>query len=314
MNFKVACLKPNDVQLLKKYKTFYFEHFKENPNKLFIKEEIFEEKMNEVLAEPNVKTYVGLKNEKVFADFLCYKKENLTVPTILLSSRILKSADKNLLANFYLNIINDTKKQKLKMGFKIEPGIISDKLQANGFKVKNKTTYFELKRKEIDEQKINEILQRDILKEFDLKCNFYVNPTFDLVEKIAAFETTLFNNMIRENNHIVQKTDAREKMKRIENWKSRNRTNLFLLLEKENELVAMSDVLYENESTKIIEQRMTGTKKELNKNGIATWMKAKMSDYLLKNNLSFENLPMIKINKRLGFKVSKSKDELVWEV
>lgn len=322
MNFDLVKLDAKDEMMLKKYKLFYYKNARENPKNSSIKKENFDTQIKKVLNNKLLEIYLAENKDNVIAEFQTMQKQFLNGTYLNLKVSFLKDTEQKRVNHFIEANVKNQLNSKLKLIFIIEKNFVYDHLINLGFKRRNSFMDFELNTKNIDTPLLDKYIKNIDLTRYGLKDGFYGNPDFKIVEKIAAFKTELHENMICEDKHMAIVFSAKRKMKQIEAAKKQNKINLFYLLFKKSQLVGMSEVMLYQQSTKRVNQYMTGIKKEFTKKGLASFMKAKMYTHLLKEFPSVEtiytncfstNAPMIKINKWLGFELYTITHELVYE-
>jgi len=321
MNSKFIKLDADNENALKMYKDFYYTYMSENPKKPAINKDTFEDKIKRLLSNEKFEIYLAEIDNTIVAEFKSELKPLLDDSYIDLNLTYLKDADENLVSSFVEDNIKIQIKRKQKLVFVSKKNFVYELLTKLDFKRRNSFVNFELALNVIDKSYLENTIQSIDLSDYNLKDGFYGNPTFNIVEKIAPFKTELVKDMICEDKHMTVVISAKRKMKQIEAAKKELKINLFYLLFKENELMGMSEIMLNQNKPKIVMQYMTGVKKELTSNGLATFMKAKLYTYLLNEFPTIEkiytdcfsaNAPMIKINKRLGFQLYKTTHELVY--
>jgi len=322
MHLEILKLENNDASTFKMYKAFYFKHVTENPNKSNINNAVFDEKIKQLLSSEKLEIYLAKYNDAVVAAFSCEAKPLENGSYLNLDVFYLKNTDMKSLTEFVEDNIAHQIKKNQKLIFITKEKALYNQLIRLGFVRKNSFVSFKLTIKSIDQKMLQNIVINKNLEEFDLQGGFYGNPEFEIVKKIAPFKSELLNDMICEDKHLPVRITTERKMKQIETAKKENKVNLFFLLKRNEDVVGMSELMYDYSKPKIAQQFMTGIKKELIGNGLATYMKAKMYLYFLKEYPKLEtvytncfstNAPMIKINKRLGFQLYQTMDELVYE-
>ncbi len=174
----------------------------------------------------------------------------------------------------------------------------------------NTLRYYRLLKKDLDPQNLDPWLDNPYIENDHLTVSSHRYVPEQLYEPVARLMTTLMNNIIRENalEHFAETPKGLEikmtafKEKGIEML-------LFLLADRENQLVGLSFVLVDPGST-TAKQELTGILPNYQGQKLAYYLKAlaireSFNQYphidTIETNCYSENQPIIHINKTLGY-------------
>ena len=189
---------------------------------------------------------------------------------------------------------------------------IAEKL--NG-RLSNSGLWFRLDPHSVKKELLEAWLNNPHVTSEDLKAEWMGFIPEHLLEEVAIVSNVMVNDMERQDRSIPFHVDAQYLRNAQQNTRGAGQKPLHLLLRnKNNELAAISLVLMQ-ENSFMADQRITGVMPKWRGKGLAKWMKAKMLEKLLreyphittlKTECFSANIPMININKALGYELYRS--------
>ncbi len=265
-----------------------------------------------------------LQNKKVvglFNTFLLNKnlpEEIIEIRILFLENSIIKEFELQL-----KELIEFCKKDSKKLKINVSDAVVLELFKSQSFSLGNKDSWFELEIQNVNDKLITDIIAKETPKKYNLSVELNQELQGNEFKEIAELMTVLLNDMQRKNVHQVFK-ETEENVKEIVLTHKQWKNNLYhlLLRNDKNKLIGMSIVLFKKENPKYVNQYMTGVLKEYRGFGLSSWMKAYVYDYLKKEFPSVEfiktdcfsdNLPMVHINKKFGFKEVETTVEMIYE-
>lgn len=272
----------------------------------------------------NFKRTLLLKNNKVvglFNTFLLNKnlaEEIIEIRIFFLEESIIKEFEPQL-----KELIEFCKSIAKKLKINVSNLYVLELFKNQNFSLGNETLWFDIEVQSINKKLITNIIKKETPHKHNLLIELNQELQENEFKEIADLMTVLLNDMQRKNAHQVFKETAAN-VKEIVLTHKKGGKNLFhlLLRNNENKLIGMSIVLFKKENPKYVYQYMTGVLKEYRGLGLSFWMKAHIYDFLIKKFPSVEliktdcfsdNLPMVHINKKLGFKEVETTIEMHYE-
>ncbi|MCB0408908.1 MAG: hypothetical protein KDD29_01740, partial [Flavobacteriales bacterium] len=200
---------------------------------------------------------------------------------------------------------------------------LKNSFKKEGFREANISIYFHLKRNNINNKLIKRLIEENTPQQQNLDVELNQELKGHEINEVANLMTTLLNDIQRLDNYQTFNETPERIQRVVEHHKKSNNNSFHLLLRnKEKELIGISIVVFKKENPTSVNQFMTGVLKEYRGLGLPTWMKAYMYDYLQKHYPTIEliktdcfsgNLPMIHINKKMGFEEAYRSTEMVYE-
>ncbi|HEY6162236.1 MAG TPA: hypothetical protein VI112_13470 [Bacteroidia bacterium] len=189
---------------------------------------------------------------------------------------------------------------------------IAEKLKG---RLSNSGSWFRLDPHSVKKELLQSWLNNPIVEIEGLTIKWVEFIPEHLLDEVAIVSNVMVNDMPRQDRSIPFHVDAQYLRNAQENTRGSGQKPLHLFLRnKNNELIGISMVLMQ-ENSPAADQRITGVMLPWRGKGLAKWMKAKMLEKLLdeyphitnvKTECFSANLPMININKAMGYEMYRS--------
>jgi RimJ/RimL family protein N-acetyltransferase len=181
-----------------------------------------------------------------------------------------------------------------------------------------------LKMVDIDWDMINKWIWEGQKKAKGVTLNRFEIAPEESIEEFCQLFTEVINQVPKGDMEWEFKETSKTRRMREKRYKKLNNIwTTIISKEKDGTISGLTETFYRSDQSSILQQGLTGVKKEFRGRSLGKMLKAEMITYIkeafpevkiIYTDFAITNEPMIEINKRLGFRLYKANTEYKFQV